>query len=75
MLAIKSRWECPACGNVIPVLEPFATKQQRKASASQDGPKRCGCGRNGGFMLLSFEPTSLVEEKKAEKGEEGEEVE
>lgn len=42
----SSRFECPSCGNVIPVLQ-LDTKLKE--------PSRCGCGRKGRFKLLSKE--------------------
>lgn len=41
-----ARFECPSCGNVIPVLQ-LDTKFKE--------PSRCGCGRKGKFKLLSKE--------------------
>jgi len=40
----SSRFECPSCGNVIPLLQ-LDTKFKE--------PTRCGCGRKGKFKLLS----------------------
>ena len=42
----SARFECPSCGNVIPVLQ-LDTKFNE--------PSRCGCGRKGKFRLLSKE--------------------
>jgi replicative DNA helicase Mcm len=42
----SARFECPSCGNVIPVLQ--LDKQFKE-------PSRCGCGRKGKFHLLSKE--------------------
>lgn len=42
----SARFECPSCGNVIPVLQ--LDKQFKE-------PSRCGCGRKGKFTLLSKE--------------------
>lgn len=42
----STRYECPACGNVITVLQ---LDQKMKE------PTRCGCGRKGKFNLLSKE--------------------
>ena len=42
----SARFECPACGNVIPVLQLDQKFQE---------PTRCGCGRKGKFKLLSKE--------------------
>ena len=39
-----ARFECPSCGNVIPVLQLEAKFKE---------PSRCGCGRKGKFRLLS----------------------
>jgi replicative DNA helicase Mcm len=41
-----ARFECPSCGNIIPVLQ-LDTKFKE--------PSRCGCGRKGKFKLLSKE--------------------
>ena len=41
-----ARFECPSCGNIIPVLQ---LDQKFKE------PSRCGCGRKGKFKLLSKE--------------------
>lgn len=40
----NARFECPSCGNVIPILQ---LDQKFKE------PSRCGCGRKGKFRLLS----------------------
>lgn len=42
----SAKFECPACGNIIPVLQ---LDQKFKE------PSRCGCGRKGKFTLLSKE--------------------
>lgn len=42
----SARFECPSCGNVIPVLQ--LDKQFKE-------PTKCGCGRKGKFNLLSKE--------------------
>ena len=42
----SARFECPSCGNIIPVLQ-LDTKFRE--------PNRCGCGRKGKFKLLSKE--------------------
>ncbi|MDD9953393.1 MAG: minichromosome maintenance protein MCM [Candidatus Woesearchaeota archaeon] len=41
-----ARFECPTCGNIIPVLQ-LDTKFKE--------PSKCGCGRKGKFKLLSKE--------------------
>jgi replicative DNA helicase Mcm len=41
-----AKFECPSCGNIIPVLQ---LDQKFKE------PTRCGCGRKGKFKLLSKE--------------------
>lgn len=41
-----AKFECPSCGNVIPVLQ-LENKFRE--------PTRCGCGRKGKFRLLSKE--------------------
>ncbi|MEM2131135.1 MAG: minichromosome maintenance protein MCM [Candidatus Woesearchaeota archaeon] len=43
---VSAKFECPACGNVVPVLQ-HDTKFKE--------PERCGCGRKGKFKLLSKE--------------------
>ena len=42
----SSRFECPACGNIIPILQ-LDTKFRE--------PSSCGCGRKGKFRLISKE--------------------
>ncbi len=42
----SARFECPSCGNIIPVLQ---LDQKFKE------PSRCSCGRKGKFRLLSKE--------------------
>lgn len=42
----SARFECPSCGNIIPVLQ--LDKKFKE-------PNRCGCGRKGKFRLLSKE--------------------
>ena len=41
---VSSKFECPSCGNIIPVLQ-----LDRKFKE----PSRCGCGRKGKFKMLS----------------------
>mgnify|MGYP006286114699 CR=1 FL=1 len=45
-LVTTARFECPACGNTIPVMQ---MEQKFKE------PSRCGCGRKGKFKLISKE--------------------
>lgn len=40
----SARFECPSCGNIIPVLQIDQKFRE---------PSRCGCGRKGKFRLLS----------------------
>ena len=42
----SARFECPSCGNIIPVLQLDNKFKE---------PSRCGCGRKGKFRLLSKE--------------------
>ncbi len=42
----SSRFECPACGTVIPILQLDSKFRE---------PSSCGCGRKGKFRLLSKE--------------------
>src|SRR3989338_1233792 len=42
----SARFECPSCGNVIPILQTDNKFRE---------PPRCGCGRKGKFRLLSKE--------------------
>lgn len=41
---VNAKFECPNCGSVISVLQPDINFRE---------PKRCSCGRKGGFKLLS----------------------
>ncbi len=43
---ISAKFECPSCGNVMNIIQ---TDQKFKE------PTQCGCGRKGGFRLLSKE--------------------
>ena len=43
---VNSKFECPSCGTVISVLQ---TERNFKE------PKRCSCGRRGGFKLIDKE--------------------
>ncbi|MBW2970985.1 hypothetical protein KY320_02385 [Candidatus Woesearchaeota archaeon] len=43
---VASQFECPACGNIISILQ-LDTKFKE--------PTRCGCGRKGKFALISKE--------------------
>ncbi len=43
---ISSRFECPSCGNIIPVLQLDSKFRE---------PASCGCGRKGKFRLISKE--------------------
>jgi replicative DNA helicase Mcm len=42
----STRFECPSCGNVIPILQLDSKFRE---------PSSCGCGRKGKFRLLSKE--------------------
>ncbi len=42
----SSRFECPSCGNIIPLLQLDSKFRE---------PSMCGCGRKGKFRLLSKE--------------------
>ncbi len=59
----NARFECPSCGNIIPVLQ---LDQKFKE------PTRCGCGRKGKFRLLS---KTLVDAQKIVLEESPEELE
>lgn len=59
----SARFECPSCGNIIPVLQ---LDQKFKE------PSRCGCGRKGKFRLLS---KKLVDAQKIVLEENPEELE
>lgn len=43
---ISSRFECPSCGNIIPLLQLDSKFRE---------PASCGCGRKGKFRLVSKE--------------------
>jgi replicative DNA helicase Mcm len=61
-----ARFECPACGNIISVIQ-LDTKFKE--------PSRCGCGRKGKFFLLSKElvdAQGIVLEEASENLEGGE---
>jgi replicative DNA helicase Mcm len=61
-----ARFECPSCGNVLPILQ-LDTKFKE--------PSRCSCGRKGKFRLLSKElvdAQGIVLEEIPEKLEGGE---
>jgi DNA replicative helicase MCM subunit Mcm2 (Cdc46/Mcm family) len=46
-LKVKSaKFECPSCGSILSVLQLDEKFRQ---------PKRCGCGRRGGFKVISKE--------------------
>ena len=59
----SARFECPSCGNIIPVLQ---LDQKFKE------PSRCSCGRKGKFRLLS---KTLVDAQKIVLEEAPEELE
>ncbi len=62
----SARFECPSCGNVIPVLQLDNKFKE---------PSRCGCGRKGKFRLISKElvdAQSIMLEEAAEDLEGGE---
>jgi len=42
----SARFECPSCGNIIPMLQLDSKFKE---------PSKCGCGRKGKFKLLSKE--------------------
>ena len=43
---VSSRFECPSCGNIIPLLQLDSKFRE---------PASCGCGRKGKFRLMSKE--------------------
>src|SRR3989344_1117489 len=43
---VSSRFECPSCGNIIPLLQLDSKFRE---------PAGCGCGRKGKFRLVSKE--------------------
>ncbi len=63
---VAARFECPSCGNILPVLQLDNKFKE---------PSRCSCGRKGKFRLLSKElvdAQGLVLEEIPEKLEGGE---
>ncbi len=61
-----ARFECPSCGNVIPILQLDNRFKE---------PNRCGCGRKGKFRMIGKElvdAQGLVLEETAEDLEGGE---
>jgi len=63
---VSAKFECPSCGNIIPVLQ-LDTKFRE--------PSRCGCGRKGKFRLLDKEMVDaqgIVLEESSEDLEGGE---
>jgi len=65
-MVTAARFECPACGNIIAVLQLDNKFKE---------PSKCGCGRRGKFRLLSKElidAQRLVLEEAAEDLEGGE---
>lgn len=61
--AHSSRFECPSCGNIIPILQLGSTYKE---------PTGCGCGRKGKFRLMSEkleDMQSLVVEESIEMSE------
>ena len=62
----SARFECPACGNIINVLQLEGTFKE---------PTRCGCGRKGKFTMLDkdlVDAQGIVLEESAENLEGGE---
>lgn len=43
---VSARFECPQCGNIIPILQLETTFRE---------PSKCSCGRKGKFVLLGKE--------------------
>ncbi|MBS3155112.1 minichromosome maintenance protein MCM [Candidatus Woesearchaeota archaeon] len=63
---INARFECPACGNIISILQIEQTFRE---------PQRCSCGRRGRFKLVSkdlVDAQRLVVEESPEYLEGGE---
>lgn len=46
----SARYECPSCGNIIPILQ---------LDHKMVAPSRCGCGRKGKFKLLGKERRNI----------------
>lgn len=55
----NARFECPSCGTIISVLQ--SGKRFRE-------PRRCSCGRSGGFKTISTETTEGQDIYILEKG-------
>jgi hypothetical protein len=65
MLGIKLRYECPSCGNLLSVHEPFWSSEIRKKF--KDPIKKCSCGRKGTFTLIDFKPCEFnVQDEQAQ---------
>src|SRR3989344_4567489 len=62
----SARFECPACGNIINVLQLEGTFRE---------PTRCGCGRKGKFVMIDkdlVDAQGIVVEESSENLEGGE---
>lgn len=60
-MVVNARFECPSCGNILPVIQTEAAFRE---------PMRCGCGRKGKFRLLSrdlIDAQGLVLEESTEQ--------
>lgn len=62
--AIESKWECPACGNVITRHEVL-TMYGRAVKFTM--PEKCSCGRKGAFKLINFEAMTAMIVKKSDE--------
>jgi replicative DNA helicase Mcm len=56
----SARFECPSCGNIIPILQIDSQFKE---------PTKCGCGRKGKFRLVSKELIDAQHLKLEELGE------
>ena len=52
-----SKWECPACGNILRVQDIIV---QKGTTCQFKAPTKCACGRSGRFRLMDFEPMNVA---------------
>ena len=58
--AIKAKFECNACGNIIS-FKTVVNTTQKKNKYSFDSPTKCSCGaKSESFTLLSFKEMESV---------------
>jgi len=63
--AIICKFECPSCGMIISTQDVLK-KTTNGSKYTFEGPKKCSCGRQSSFTLLTFEPATATIKRDSE---------